>query len=45
MTLLEKELQTVESVFIVSHHTEELELPIDSEIKIVKTEQGISEII
>lgn len=44
MQLLEKELQTVESVFIISHHVEELELPVDSEIKIVKNEQGISEL-
>lgn len=44
MQLLEKELQTVESVFIISHHAEELELPIDSEIKIIKNEHGISEI-
>ena len=45
MKLLEKELHTIESVFIVSHHTEELELPIDSEIKIIKNEDGISEIL
>jgi DNA repair exonuclease SbcCD ATPase subunit len=45
MALLEKELQTIESVFIVSHHAEELELPIDSEIKIVKNENGISELL
>ncbi len=45
MNLLEKELQTIESVFIVSHHAEELELPIDSEIKIIKNENGISEIL
>ena len=44
MQLLEKELQTVESVFIISHHAEELELPVDSEIKVVKNEHGISEI-
>jgi DNA repair exonuclease SbcCD ATPase subunit len=44
MQLLEKELQTVESVFIVSHHAEELELPIDSEIKVIKNEYGISEL-
>ena len=44
MQLLEKELQTVESVFIISHHAEELELPVDSEIKVVKNELGISEI-
>lgn len=45
MKLLEKELQTVESVFIVSHHVEELEIPVDSEIKIVKNDQGISELV
>lgn len=44
MNLLEKELQTVESVFIISHHAEELELPIDSELLVVKNEQGISEL-
>jgi hypothetical protein len=30
---------------VVSHHAAELELPIDSEIKIVKNEDGISEIM
>lgn len=44
MQLLERELQTVESVFIISHHAEELELPIDSEIRIVKNAEGISEL-
>ena len=44
MKLLEKELNTIESVFIISHHAEELELPIDSEIKVVKNEYGISEL-
>jgi DNA repair exonuclease SbcCD ATPase subunit len=44
MKLLEKELQTVESVFIISHHVEELDLPIDSEIKITKNANGISEL-
>jgi DNA repair exonuclease SbcCD ATPase subunit len=44
MTLIEKELTTIESVFVVSHHATELELPIDSEIKVVKNEDGISEI-
>jgi DNA repair exonuclease SbcCD ATPase subunit len=45
MQLLEKELQTVESVFIISHHVEELEIPVDSEIKVVKNEHGISELL
>ena len=44
MSLLEKELNTIESVFLISHHAEELELPIDSELHIVKNESGISEI-
>jgi DNA repair exonuclease SbcCD ATPase subunit len=44
MRLLEKELNTVESVFIISHHAEELEIPVDSEIKVIKNESGISEL-
>lgn len=44
MQLLEKELHTIESVFIISHHAEELELPVDSEIKVIKNEYGISEL-
>lgn len=45
MKLIEKELTTIESVFIVSHHASELELPVDSEIKVVKDTSGISQII
>lgn len=45
MQLLEKELNTVESVFIISHHVEELELPVDSEIRVVKNIAGISELV
>jgi DNA repair exonuclease SbcCD ATPase subunit len=44
MQLLEKELQTVESVFIISHHSESLDIPIDSEIKVIKNANGISEV-
>ena len=44
MKLLEKELNTIESVFLISHHADELELPIDSELKIVKNTDGISEV-
>ena len=44
MNLIEKELNTTESVFIISHHADELELPVDSEIKIIKNEDGISEV-
>lgn len=42
MTLVEQELNTVESVFIISHHADELNLPIDSELNIIKNEDGIS---
>ena len=45
LNLIKQELQTVESVFIVSHHAASLDLPIDSNISIVKTIDGISEII
>lgn len=44
MKLIEKELNTIESVFIVSHHADELGLPVDSEIKVVKSADGISQI-
>lgn len=44
MKLIEKELNTIESVFIVSHHADELGLPVDSEIKVVKNTEGISQI-
>ena len=44
MQLIERELNTVESVFIISHHAETLDLPIDSELHIVKNEYGISEV-
>ena len=45
LELVTKELNTIESVFIISHHAAELELPVDSELKIVKNEAGISEIL
>lgn len=45
MSLLENALQTVESVFIISHHEEALEIPVDSNIKIVKNVHGVSELL
>ncbi len=45
MDLLESTLQTVESVFIISHHDETLELPIDHKITIIKNTHGISELL
>ena len=44
MNLVTTQLQNIESVFIISHHSESLEIPIDSEIKIIKSVDGISEI-
>jgi DNA repair exonuclease SbcCD ATPase subunit len=44
MQLLEKELNTVESVFIISHHASDLGIPADSELRVVKNENGISEL-
>lgn len=45
MSLINSELNTTESVFIISHHPDELELPIDSSINIVKNADGISAIL
>ena len=44
MRLIETQMRSVESVFIVSHHAEELNIPIDSELKVIKGEDGISRI-
>lgn len=44
MNLLENKLQDVESVFIISHHAGDLDIPVDSEITIIKNNLGISEI-
>lgn len=44
MQLLEKELNTIESVFIISHHASDLGIPADSELLVVKNKDGISEI-
>lgn len=42
MKLLEKELNAVESVFIISHHAATLAIPVDSNLYVVKDEDGIS---
>lgn len=44
MNLLSTVLKNVESVFIISHHSDELAIPIDTEIKVIKNSDGISEI-
>lgn len=41
-TLISDKLKDVESVFIISHHAESLDISIDSEINIVKNDMGIS---
>lgn len=41
-TLISDKLKDVESVFIISHHAESLDISIDSEINIVKNDVGIS---
>ena len=44
MQLLEKELNTIESVFIISHHSDELPIMADSELRVIKNENGVSEL-
>ena len=45
MDLIEQELSSVESVFIVSHHAESLSIPIDTTINVEKTTEGLSRIV
>lgn len=45
MKLIADKLKDVESVFIVSHHAEELNIPIDCEIRVVKDINGISTVL
>ena len=45
MDLIEQELSSVESVFIVSHHAESLSIPVDTTINIEKTAEGLSHIV
>ena len=42
MSLIEQELKAVESVFVISHHADELVLPIDTTIHVCKQADGIS---
>jgi len=44
MNFLSTTLKDIESVFIISHHADELNLPVDSEIKVIKNVDGISEV-
>ncbi len=44
INFISEELKDVESVFIVSHHSDELQLPVDSEIIVEKNIYGVSEV-
>ena len=43
--LITEKLNDIESVFIISHYMNELGIPVDSEIDIVKNAEGISSIV
>lgn len=42
--LITTKLSDIESIFIISHHADELNIPVDSEISVIKNEDGISEL-
>ena len=44
LNLITTKLCDIESVFIISHHADELELSYDSELKVIKNSDGISEV-
>lgn len=44
LNFITKELTSVESVFIISHHANELDIACDSEIVVMKDANGVSEI-
>ena len=44
LNFISKYSSNIDSVFIISHHSNELDIPIDEEILIIKNEEGISSI-
>lgn len=42
--LIESKLTDIDSIFIISHHIEELNIPTDTELKVIKNNLGISEV-
>lgn len=42
--LISNKLSDIDSIFIISHHSDELQIPTDMELKIVKNNDGISEV-
>ena len=45
INLISTKLSDIESIFIITHHNQELDIPADREIVVVKNQNGISEII
>lgn len=44
INMISNKLNDVESLFIISHHSDELQIPNDTELIIIKNEEGISEV-
>lgn len=44
INMIAKRLSDIESVFIITHHASELDIPYDKQIFVIKDERGISEI-
>ena len=44
INMLAKKLNDIESVFIITHHSDTLEIPYDRQMFIIKDEKGISRI-
>lgn len=44
ISLINNKLNDIESVFIISHHSDSLNIPYDNEIVVIKNEEGISEV-
>lgn len=45
LELINSELQDVNSLFIISHHSDELGIEYDTELNVIKNENGISEVL
>lgn len=45
INFITNELKDIESIFIISHHSDELEIPYDCEIVVSKNDLGISEVM
>ncbi len=45
LDLITNKLNDIESIFIISHHADSLQIPMDTEIRVIKNELGISNIL